>query len=62
MAEESTEMETVLFSTDAVTFPAVEVFENVPGVVEVLALTVRETLELSMLNVGVHVYVSPGLR
>ena len=55
-------METVLFSTDAVTFPAVEVFENVPGVVEVLALTVRETLELSMLNVGVHVYVSPGLR
>ena len=58
----ATEMETVLFATEAVTPPAVEEDENVPGVVDVLALTVRETLDASILNVGVHVYVSPGLR
>ena len=58
----STDMETTLLETDAVTPPAVEVEENVPAVVEVLAFTVRETLPESMLNVGVQVYVSPGLR
>ena len=55
-------METTLLETDAVTPPAVEVEENVPAVVEMLAFTARETLPESMLNVGVQVYVSPGLR